>query len=116
LIWNSLYSYSRCWWYSRQWFKFIYFRYRNYNNNSIGGGAVMRCWNAGGSGGGGGYSNQTGGTGTANQGYDGGVIHQVTRIGGGGGGAGQVGQLIIGSVAGAGGYGVASTITGSCSY
>jgi len=77
----------------------------------------------GGSGGGAnGYSTgSTPGTGTANQGFNGGTGRdsygpEATGLGGGGGGAGAVGVNSTGTssgVAGAGGAGVASTITGA---
>ena len=65
----------------------------------------------GGSGGGGNWYQQAAGTGTANQGYDGGSGGQYG--GGGGGGAGAAGANASGSNGGNGGTGVASTITGS---
>jgi hypothetical protein len=72
----------------------------------------------GGSGGGGNSDSllELGGSGTANQGYDGGdaTTGGSTGTTGGGGGAGQVGQTLSSGVNGGnGGNGVASTITGS---
>ncbi len=73
----------------------------------------------GGSGGGGGsisttYNNTQAGSGTANQGFDGGDgIETSDRAGGGGGGASQVGETATSDNGGDGGDGVASSITGS---
>lgn len=69
----------------------------------------------GGSGGGGSYSIHTPGSGTANQGYDGGFGSGSGRSGGGGGGAGEVGTNAAGGY-GDGGDGVQSSITGSPIY
>jgi len=93
---------------------------------SIGGGAgglypslPAANGNAGGSGGGGSGLNSptvnTGGSGTANQGYDGGAGSFAAPEGkaAGGGGAGAIGGNGSGTVGGNGGNGVASTITGS---
>ena len=83
---------------------------------SIGGGkgaANPITAGSGGSGGGGGEGSgsiPTGGTGTANQGYDGGLGSQPSGWGAGGGGAGALG--VAGSV-GTGGAGLSSSITGS---
>lgn len=56
------------------------------------------------------------GTGTAGQGYDGGLGY-LTRAPGGGGGAGQIGNPGIANYkGGAGGNGVASSITGTSTY
>jgi hypothetical protein len=78
-----------------------------------GGGATAISANNGGSGGGLGWNNLTGsvGTGTANQGFNGGGFVASDRFaGGGGGGAGAVGQTApSGSQAGAGGAGVLIT-------
>jgi hypothetical protein len=62
--------------------------------------------------GGGGYTNSSAGSGTANQGYDGGTTGTSTG-GSGGGGAGSVGSNGASSTGGNGGSAVASTITGS---
>lgn len=70
---------------------------------------------SGGSGGGANYNGGGGGLGTAGQGNNGGsaVTGASNYPGSGGGGAGAVGSNASGSVAGAGGVGLASTITGS---
>lgn len=69
---------------------------------------------SGGSGGGGMYNYTTAGSGTANQGFDGGTTGGGSPFTpAGGGGAGAVGGNGTSSSAGAGGNGVASTITGS---
>jgi len=69
----------------------------------------------GGSGGGGGYlaPYQSGGSGTANQGYDGGDGLNSPSQGGGGGGASENGANGSSSFAGNGGDGLSSSITGS---
>jgi hypothetical protein len=81
-----------------------------------GGGASGNNGLAGGSGGGGsgGTSTFLGGSGTANQGYDGGNNGQYGA--GGGGGAGSVGANGIVDDAGNGGDGVQSLITGAAAY
>jgi len=79
-----------------------------------GGGASMSNTGglAGGSGGGAGLHSDAVGAGTTNQGYAGGQGSSSWEAGGGGG-SGQVGQIpTAGPTAGAGGYGVSSTITG----
>jgi hypothetical protein len=70
---------------------------------------------SGGSGGGANYNGGGGGLGTAGQGNNGGsaVTGASNYPGSGGGGAGAIGSNASGSVAGAGGVGLASTITGS---
>jgi hypothetical protein len=85
-----------------------------------GGNAPNSTGGNGGSGGGGSYHNITGGTGNTpstspSQGNDGGDAYNTSPSygGGGGGGAGQVGQDATSSVAGSGGDGTASSITGS---
>jgi len=80
-----------------------------------GAGNVASSANSGGSGGG---SNQnsvgTNGSGTFNQGFNGGLGGPGSSSGGGGGGAGAVGVAApTSSAAGAGGNGLASSITGS---
>jgi hypothetical protein len=85
--------------------------------SSGGGGGAGRNANgvAGGSGGGGGGGTspvQTGGAGTANQGYAGGS--SVSQGAGGGGGSGAIGSNAVSpSTGGDGGNGLASSITGS---
>jgi hypothetical protein len=70
--------------------------------------------NNGGSGGGGGSLGGAGGTGTANQGYDGGDGDSVSgNAGGGGGGSSAVGANASGTTAGNGGAGLTSLITGA---
>jgi hypothetical protein len=73
---------------------------------------------SGGSGGGANYNGGGGGLGTAGQGNNGGsaVTGATNYPGSGGGGAGAVGSNASGSVAGAGGIGLASTISGSSVY
>jgi hypothetical protein len=73
---------------------------------------------SGGSGGGANYNGGGGGLGTAGQGNNGGsaVTGASNYPGSGGGGAGAVGSNASGSVAGAGGIGLASTISGSSVY
>jgi len=85
-----------------------------------GGGGFTSNGKAGGSGGGSGRngtSPQTGGAGTANQGFAGGDGSNVSYIspysGAGGGGASAVGTSTNGSTVGNGGNGLASSITGS---
>jgi hypothetical protein len=82
-----------------------------------GGGGSGGNGQTGGSGGGGGSPNYLGGSGTANQGYDGGRNYHSTGVyadGGGGGGASAVGaDAVANSNGGAGGNGVATSITGS---
>lgn len=80
-----------------------------------GGGHNQLAGKTGGSGGGAGYEG-TGGTGTTNQGYAGGNggLTGSQFPGGGGGGAGQIGASATGNtIAGNGGNGLASSITGS---
>ncbi len=68
----------------------------------------------GGSGGGGAHGSQAGGSGTANQGFDGGQgIGESTYNGGGGGGASAAGSNSSASNGGNGGAGLAVSITGS---
>ena len=70
--------------------------------------------NNGGSGGGGGSYNGAGGSGTANQGYDGGDGDPPSgNAGGGGGGSSAVGGNASGTTAGNGGAGLTSVITGA---
>ena len=70
--------------------------------------------NNGGSGGGGGSYNGAGGSGTANQGYDGGDGDPPSgNAGGGGGGSSAVGANASGTTAGNGGAGLTSLITGA---
>lgn len=81
-----------------------------------GGGAYAAVGLTGGSGGGGGYPNYAGGSATANQGYAGGAGSTGSGSedgGGGGGGASAVGVQGRPTSTGAGGDGVASSITGS---
>jgi len=84
-----------------------------------GGGGAKDATNglSGGSGGGAGANANpfTGGSGTANQGFDGGDSQTAGNVSGGGGGAGQAGGDATTSpgLPGDGGDGVASTITGS---
>ena len=86
---------------------------------SVGGGygSANSSGGNGGSGGGGGYLNQSGGTGTANQGYAGGSTSGNNATSwpcAGGGGAGGVGGNVTSNASGgAGGVGLASSITGS---
>jgi len=86
---------------------------------SIGGGRGAQPGDDGGSGGGGGRSSAfqftTGGSGTANQGFDGGIGDDTNNPGaggGGGGGAGQAGTDAGGDNGGNGGDGVSSAIDG----
>lgn len=83
---------------------------------SLGGGAggpINTAGNSGGSGGGGGRTSGLGGDGTSGQGYSGGAGTSSTA-GGGGGGAGGPGQdAATLYIAGLGGVGVSSTITGT---
>jgi len=68
----------------------------------------------GGSGGGGHHTSTAGGTGTPNQGFDGGAYNSGTNRSAGGGGAGAVGATNdAAGVAGNGGAGVATSISGS---
>ena len=70
--------------------------------------------NDGGSGGGGGSYNGAGGSGTANQGYDGGDGDPPSgNAGGGGGGSSAVGGNASGTTGGNGGAGLTSLITGA---
>lgn len=86
---------------------------------SVGGGygSANSTGGNGGSGGGGGYLSQSGGTGTANQGYAGGSSSGSNATqwpcpgGGGAGGAG--GNVTSNASGGAGGAGLASSITGA---
>jgi len=78
-----------------------------------GGGGSQTAGRNGGSGGGGGYDSQVGGSGTANQGFDGGESYPNQGLNyGGGGGAGEEGRHGY-FYSGAGGDGLASSITGS---
>ena len=67
----------------------------------------------GGSGGGQGSRKAGSGSGTANQGFDGGEAELAGDAGGGGGGAGSAGETVTGIAGGDGGSGVSSSITGS---
>ena len=99
---------------SRQFFSKNYWSINDHNYSTGGGAGGFASGSAGrngGSGGGGNWYQQAAGTGTANQGYDGGSGGQYG--GGGGGGAGAAGANASGSNGGNGGTGVASTITGS---
>jgi hypothetical protein len=82
--------------------------------------AAVKNGLTGGSGGGSNYlSGATAGSGTANQGYAGGVgsTNSTWYGGGGGGGAGAVGAANVTSTGGAGGAGIATSISGtSTSY
>ena len=83
-----------------------------------GGGGVGQFMNppgvAGGSGGGGGYNNQSGGAGTANQGFAGGSgTNSGDKPGGGGGGASEAGNT---DGDGHGGDGLSVEITGSAVF
>jgi len=83
-----------------------------------GGGQALSAARDGGSGGGGGQADTTVGTGTANQGYNGGAAFvqyspSTEWDSGGGGGAGAVGAAGVSGTAGAGGNGVATSISGS---
>jgi len=80
----------------------VYNTTRDNNGGSGGGGAGSTTDVAGG----------VGGSGTANQGYNGGTCN-VNTAGAGGGGAGAVGGNNSSSTGGAGGAGLASSITGS---
>lgn len=88
--------------------------------SSIGGGAggaYTANGLSGGSGGGGADPNYTGGAGTAGQGYAGGNGSGYAANGAGGGGAGAVGANVVSStVAGNGGIGISSSISGSATY
>ena len=77
----------------------------------LGGGFNSKTPGAGGSGGGGAFGVETGGSGTANQGYAGGT--GLIRTGGGGGGSGGTGGDSSAGNGGNGGSGTASSITGS---
>jgi hypothetical protein len=83
-----------------------------------GGGSPVAIGRSGGCGGGGGSeSGYAGGSGTNGQGYAGGNGYSGGTAAGGGGGAGAVGQTPSGqSTSGAGGIGVASSITGTSTY
>jgi hypothetical protein len=67
----------------------------------------------GGGGGNGGGGTKAGGTGTANQGFDGGTAGNGFNEGAGGGGAGGQGAQGGSNIGGNGGAGIASSITGS---
>ncbi|AXH71717.1 hypothetical protein P025_gp43 [Pelagibacter phage HTVC025P] len=76
-----------------------------------GGGGSQTAGRNGGSGGGGGYPSFVGGSGTSNQGFNGGQSFNQGQNYGGGGGSGGVGGY--GQDGGNGGNGLASSITGS---
>ena len=85
------------------------------DGGGAGGGGAGGSLDGGSGGGGNVISPQTGGSGTANQGFDGGDHDNSGGTNGaaGGGGAGAVGGNNSGATAGAGGAGVSSSITGS---
>lgn len=80
---------------------------------STGGGAGPDTHNGAGNGGSGSGSSHSGGTGTTNQGFAGGTGGNANYTPSGGGGAGAVGGDWSAPNAGAGGNGLASSITGS---
>ena len=99
-----------------------------FNQLSIGGGGGASYLSSlstpnnglsGGSGGGGcawTSGSASGGSGTPGQGNSGGGVSSPDHIGGGGGGAGAVGQSATGRVAGNGGVGILSAISGGALY